>query len=103
MTPEFTCVDHIATVAIGLQVLFNLEAIRYTLSHVGTVFPATPGNLAHWREWLRSPTNVSIRRDGYAAGSASTCRRHRPASIARTMRSARRGPFTEPCKWDPPS
>jgi hypothetical protein len=24
-----------------------------TLSHVGTVFPATPANLARWREWLR--------------------------------------------------
>jgi hypothetical protein len=24
-----------------------------TLSHVGTVFPATPENLARWREWMR--------------------------------------------------
>lgn len=26
---------------------------QIVLSHVGTVFPATPANLARWREWLR--------------------------------------------------
>jgi hypothetical protein len=27
--------------------------VQIQLSHVGTVFPATPENLARWREWLR--------------------------------------------------
>jgi hypothetical protein len=27
--------------------------VEIKLSHVGTVFPATPANLARWREWLR--------------------------------------------------